>query len=398
MTGDANLGRPNNRAYGLKGQRSEVAAHLIRLNAHSLAPCNQGMTRLKYRTSAKPGIVRMVQRTALIKWIGRIMLLLLSAAGSLVSTEVSGAEVPFLEDFELLPEGSVHGHEGWSVSKGEVSVVAGPAPSGLKSLRSAENSEVALSVEGDGSVFWVNLWVMTQGSPFVPAIPRLPKKSAVLVFDSMDGIQALDGDGAGGGMIVSSGIALDGSRWYRITLKLDFDVKKWDLYVDGARRLTNLGFHSNDAPPLSGFMRTNYTQSHLDALSIADVGLTDDTDQDRLTDLDEMRVYGTDPLSADTDGDGMRDGDEIAAGTQPTDDTSFLYLRISAQGVGSALQLSAPTVEGKTYELQEAEDIGTPDSWHSMAQFIGDGFSWVWVVTDDRPAIKRFYRLVVLPQ
>ncbi|MDP2895240.1 MAG: hypothetical protein Q8Q12_01605 [bacterium] len=276
--------------------------------------------------------------------------------------------------------------------------MAGPAPFGLKSLRSAENSEVALSVESEGNVFWVNLWIRTQGSPFVPVIPRLPKKSAVLVFDSMDGIQAVDGDGAGGGMIVNAGVALDGSRWYRITLKLDFDIKKWDLYVDGSRRLTNLGFHSNDAPPLSGFMRTTYAQSHLDALSITDVGLTDDTDQDGLMDLDEMRVYGTDPLSADTDGDGMRDGDEIAAGTQPTDDTSFLYLRISGQGVGSALQLSAPTVEGKTYELQETEDIAIPDSWHSVAQFVGDGFSWVWVVTDDPPAIKRFYRLVVLPQ
>lgn len=39
-----------------------------------------------------------------------------------------------------------------------------------------------------------------------------------------------------------------------------------------------------------------------------------DTDQDGLTDYDEVRVYHTDPSIADTDGDGFADGDEASQG------------------------------------------------------------------------------------
>jgi extracellular elastinolytic metalloproteinase len=42
-----------------------------------------------------------------------------------------------------------------------------------------------------------------------------------------------------------------------------------------------------------------------------------DTDADGLGDGDEVNVYGTNPLDPDTDGDGVSDGDEIANGTDP---------------------------------------------------------------------------------
>lgn len=42
-----------------------------------------------------------------------------------------------------------------------------------------------------------------------------------------------------------------------------------------------------------------------------------DTDGDKLSDLDEVRVWMTDPLKADTDGDGYQDGSEILNGFNP---------------------------------------------------------------------------------
>ncbi len=49
-----------------------------------------------------------------------------------------------------------------------------------------------------------------------------------------------------------------------------------------------------------------------------------DTDGDLLSDADERTVYGTDPLRADTDGDGVPDGLEVARGFDPNDPQSRL--------------------------------------------------------------------------
>ena len=48
-----------------------------------------------------------------------------------------------------------------------------------------------------------------------------------------------------------------------------------------------------------------------------------DTDSDDLSDFEEVLVYQTNPLEADTDGDGVDDGQEIVDGTDPLDPTDF---------------------------------------------------------------------------
>ena len=45
--------------------------------------------------------------------------------------------------------------------------------------------------------------------------------------------------------------------------------------------------------------------------------LTPDTDKDGILDGDEVKVYFTNPLNSDTDNDGILDGDELRAGTDP---------------------------------------------------------------------------------
>ncbi len=50
-----------------------------------------------------------------------------------------------------------------------------------------------------------------------------------------------------------------------------------------------------------------------------------DTDGDGVLDGEEVDVHGTDPLAADTDGDGYSDGDEIAEGVDPTDEDEGIF-------------------------------------------------------------------------
>jgi hypothetical protein len=56
----------------------------------------------------------------------------------------------------------------------------------------------------------------------------------------------------------------------------------------------------------------------LDPNSVAGDTEPEDTDGDGLYDQDEVNVYGTDPNEPDTDGDGVDDGQEVFDGTDPT--------------------------------------------------------------------------------
>lgn len=57
----------------------------------------------------------------------------------------------------------------------------------------------------------------------------------------------------------------------------------------------------------------------------APVEMSFDEDVDGLLTIDEIEIYGTDPLNPDTDGDGHLDGAEVLAGTDPLDPTDHPY-------------------------------------------------------------------------
>ena len=63
-----------------------------------------------------------------------------------------------------------------------------------------------------------------------------------------------------------------------------------------------------------------------------------DTDGDGLLDSEEIDTYGTDPLVADTDGDGLNDGDEVENGTDPLCSGKSIS-RPKSKGFAPSLQL-----------------------------------------------------------
>ena len=64
-----------------------------------------------------------------------------------------------------------------------------------------------------------------------------------------------------------------------------------------------------DVPP---DVETDATEDMTPDLSLDDMDPTLDSDEDGLTDIDELTVWGTSPDLADTDGDGFEDGEEIS--------------------------------------------------------------------------------------
>jgi len=67
-----------------------------------------------------------------------------------------------------------------------------------------------------------------------------------------------------------------------------------------------------------------------------------DTDGDRLSDAEEISEYDTDPLERDTDGDGASDGREIDAGTDPLDEDDkppFAFGDVNGDGSVNAIDV-----------------------------------------------------------
>lgn len=56
-----------------------------------------------------------------------------------------------------------------------------------------------------------------------------------------------------------------------------------------------------------------------------------DTDDDQLSDYDEVSIYNTDPLNPDTDGDGFSDGYEVAHGFNPAGEGELLNINSALQ-------------------------------------------------------------------
>lgn len=58
--------------------------------------------------------------------------------------------------------------------------------------------------------------------------------------------------------------------------------------------------------------------TNVEEYRIGTIGLNPDTDDDGLSDGDEVKTYGTDPLISDSDSDGLTDGEETSLGTSPS--------------------------------------------------------------------------------
>ena len=124
-----------------------------------------------------------------------------------------------------------------------------------------------------------------------------------------------------------------------------FDFKTGHGLVQATLALASLDVDGDQIPDSQDNCPTdaNTTQDNFDNDGLGDVcdpdddddGLSDadevlygsnpfsaDTDGDTLIDGDEVHIYGTDPTLTDTDSDGFNDEVEVAAGSDPLDDTS----------------------------------------------------------------------------
>lgn len=160
--------------------------------------------------------------------------------------------------------------------------------------------------------------------------------------------------------------ARDGN-WHTFTRDLEFDIQEAQ---PGNSLEAILGFL------IRGTGRIDNIKTH------AALSPTQDSDNDGLTDLEEMNTYGTHPYHSDTDGDGIDDGAEVAYWginwSLDNDGDSMINI-LDADSDNDGLS------DG--YEIEYGTDPNDPVSGTSIVyENAADGNTDGWAIYDDDPA------------
>ena len=124
-----------------------------------------------------------------------------------------------------------------------------------------------------------------------------------------------------------------------------------------------------------------------------------DTDGDGISDAAEVNIYHTNPLLADTDGDGVPDGVEIAAGTDPKNPASRFAITSATFGP-TGFTLQWPALTTRSYRVLRSATPGFLS--YDVIGFALPGVSPVMTFTDTtvQPGVtpQMFYKIQIEPQ
>ncbi len=98
--------------------------------------------------------------------------------------------------------------------------------------------------------------------------------------------------------------------------EIDFAKKQLDGLYDGRQHYFSLLYEPDDEMDGDGL-------SNKEEIELSTSVSSADTDEDGLSDYDEINKHNTDPLKADSDADTLNDGEEIAIGLDPNDPETF---------------------------------------------------------------------------
>jgi hypothetical protein len=150
-----------------------------------------------------------------------------------------------------------------------------------------------------------------------------------------------------------------GHRWVGVEVRRESNLVTWLLNGTLVAQYTNttsftngtfmIGYNDN----FGGSIGNTANFALLDNLRVETIGL--DYDNDGLLDSWEVLYFGSldaDP-NDDSDGDGLSDGSEFFAGTNPTNSLSVLKMT-AVSAVGPDVEISFSSVGGRSYVVQRA--------------------------------------------
>lgn len=251
------------------------------------------------------------------KFATRMLALSMLAGGlSLAGSAVAGQSVVYETGFDSTDvsgqsytTSSLDGQNGWVATNAVVTNSLSQA--GGQAVQLNADSSISRSVAASNEV-WIIGSYRGNGSSGAPSYPAGEPAAAIIHFSADNGIQALNGDGVGGGTFqpASGGILTSDSTWTEVALHLVYNrsPKYWDALVNGVPYQKNLGFRDASINSLTGFKSLSGTPSYFDTFRV--IQSDGDVDSDGSPDWYEVS-QNTNPLSAssvptlgDVNGDG----------------------------------------------------------------------------------------------
>lgn len=304
--------------------------------------------------ASRPRLAPVSRLAALVFSVGLAALSAQTAQGQTTVT------LPFDTDFEAdegYSVGPLTSDALWQFGPGLDAAIITPGAGSSQAMQFSGSDWLWLLTDSQAAqVSWVDFYtkpVFVEASDLPEIIQT--EQSAVTGFVKVDAegeVFAIDGDGLGGGTWTPSAFrtALDADGesafdWIRLTYRIDYFAKSWDLFIDGQLSLVDLGFLDDTRTALDEFavLADAETPTLLDYfyagngnplfIDTSKDGLPDDwllahgldpnlyqryadADLDGLSNLAEYRL-GTSPTLADTSGDGLDDGLKVLLDLAP---------------------------------------------------------------------------------
>lgn len=250
--------------------------------------------------------------------------------------------LPYATDFEASEGyviGSISGQLGWTVNQGAAQVTTSDAAHGTQSVTLAPGAspaqveQVFAPAVGETIVF-ADFFAKPVAESAIGASSTFDIESSRFAFvlnGATASLQVFNGDGSGGGQwqstafttpVGSNGQALG---WVRLTARIDFTNKTWDLYANGKMVAADVKFRDSTKTYLSSFVVQGDANTPTlvdDLFAGAANPLFTDVNNDGIDDAWET-AHGlsltVNDRYLDPDGDGITNLQEYINGTDPTD-------------------------------------------------------------------------------
>ena len=151
------------------------------------------------------------------------------------------------------------GTSGWV---GGGAVVSGGIDGGQCAQFSGNSAYRNVTTSNQQGVQWVECWVKASSTAANAAVytgtNNASSTAAQIRLNSSGKIEALDGDGSGGG-VWSELCSFSADTWYRLHIRLDYELDSYQSFVDGALLASGFGFKDSGAG--TGFRAVRFEQS-----------------------------------------------------------------------------------------------------------------------------------------